>query len=188
MGRAKLPEARVEPRGVGGHLAQLKAQARESARVAGAAGVVVARVVGWTAFAGGAVALLVWLAPPPRNPQLDNLRNIQADIQRSQANLEQMRRSLETMQRLDHARLIESLGNYKPMPPYDVDQVYLRDPSAYKFPELRNAPQPTWQPPAWEPEPSTYSQPTATKAERADARARAAEAKRADRADKASSR
>jgi len=125
MGRAKLPQARIEPRGVDGHLAQLKAEARQHARVAGAVGAFLARVLGWTAFAGATVAVLVWLAPPPSNPRLDDLKRIQADFQRSQANMEQARRAMEQIQRANELRLMEEIRQVPPMPTYDVSQ--LRD-------------------------------------------------------------
>lgn len=94
MGRAKLPEARIEPRGVSGHVAQLKAEVRERARVAGAVGAFLAHVLGWTAFAGGTVAVLVWLAPPPRNPRLDEIRRLHDDFARTQAQLPAYRETI----------------------------------------------------------------------------------------------
>jgi hypothetical protein len=109
MGRAKLPEARIEPRGVEGHLARLRAEAREGTRVAGAIGLRVARILGWTAFAGGTLAMLVWLAPPRRNPQLDEIRRIQADFQRQQLNMEATRRALEVWQSQNNVRLSQDL-------------------------------------------------------------------------------
>jgi hypothetical protein len=116
MGRAKLPEARIEPRGVEGHLAKLRAEAREGTRVAGAIGVRVARVLGWTAFAAGAVAVLAWLAPPPHSPPLDEIRRIQADFQRQQLNMEATQRALEVWQSQESFRLSQDLQRVQAMP------------------------------------------------------------------------
>jgi hypothetical protein len=170
MGRAKLPEARIEPRGVDGHLARLKADARQHARAAGRVGVVVARVVGWTSFAASIVALLVWLAPPPRmGPQFDDLRRIQADVARSQANLEQARRAMEQWQHINQMRLTQDVPR--------LEQLQLLSPESLPY-----TPHDVPATPSWPPEPaSAYSQPSATKAERAEARAAAREHKRAER-------
>jgi hypothetical protein len=97
MGRVRLPKARIEPRGVEGHLAQLKAEARRHGRVARAAGVLLARIVGWTAFTAGTVAL----------PRLDEVPRIQADFQRYQLNLEASQRALE-LYRMNDARFLQN--------------------------------------------------------------------------------
>lgn len=142
MGRAKLPEARIEPRGVGGHLAQLKAEVREQARVAGAIGAFLARVIGWTAFAAGTVAVLVWLAPPPRNPRLDEIRRLQDDFARSQANIESARRAME---QLRHVNQVDLRQYQVHVPPYNPDLSTYRAPSSsgaptYDIGDLTNLP------------------------------------------------
>src|SRR5262245_52823280 len=151
MGRAKLPEARIEPRGVDGHLAQLKAEARQHARVAGAVGVFLARVVGWTAFAAGTVAVLVWLAPPPKNPRLDEIRRMQADFQRYQINIAETQRSLELMQQIDQERLMQNLRiENMQVPAYNASALAM---PSYDWKQTVGAL------PAWPPEPtSSYSQ------------------------------
>lgn len=121
MGRAHLPEARVEPRGVGGRLAQLEAQARHHARTARAIGVVVVQVIGWTAFVAATVALLAWLAPPPRSAQLDDIRRLQEDFARSQVQMEMARRAMERIQleqlQVERIQLNQRLVIEPPPPP-----------------------------------------------------------------------
>ncbi|HUQ07375.1 MAG TPA: hypothetical protein VM261_33010 [Kofleriaceae bacterium] len=171
MGRAKLPEARIEPRGVDGHLAQLKAEARQHARTAGKVGVVVARVVGWTTFTAGTVALLVWLAPPPKNARLDEVQRIQADFQRYQMNMLETQRALDQWQHASELRLFESTRAIQ-LPTFEA--IPARPLPSYDW--KRNA---DFTIPAF-PDPSTsYPLPSASKAERAEARAAAVEANRA---------
>lgn len=183
MERAKLPEARIEPRGVSGHVAQLKAEVRERARVAGAVGAFLARVVGWTAFAGGTVAVLVWLAPPPRSPRLDEIRRLQDDFARTQVNMEQARRAMEQMERVNQLRAIEGLQQYQvPVPARNADLGSLRPPTydigqyAGGYTDLSTIPDVA--------SPATLdssSHARAAKAERAAERVRAIEEKRATR-------
>lgn len=180
MGRAKLPEARVEPRGVGGHLARLRAHAREKSRAAARAGALIARVVGWSAFAAGTVAFLVWIAPPPRSANLDDIRRIQADFQRSQRNMIEAQRALEQLNRVDLNNL--NLNTYQltqPMPVYGAD-VYRPTPSY----DRGHPGQIDWSsmPDLASPTPAGASATSRdVKAERAADRVRAAEAKRAQR-------
>lgn len=121
MGRVQLPEARVEPRGLGGRLAQLEAQARQHGRTARAIGVVVVQVIGWTAFVAATVALLAWLAPPPRSAQLDDLRRLQEDFARSQVQMDMARRAMEQLQveqlRLERFQVNPRLDLEPPPPP-----------------------------------------------------------------------
>jgi hypothetical protein len=159
MGRVRLPKARIEPRGVEGHLAQLKAEARRHGRIARAAGVLLARIVGWTAFTAGTVALLVWLAPPPKSPRLDEVPRIQADFQRYQLNLEASQRALE-LYRMNDARFLQNTR---------ID-LHAYDFRPFDATAIRAASIPTFDGKA-----------PATKAERAAARAAAVEARRAQR-------
>jgi hypothetical protein len=175
MGRAKLPEARIEPRGVEGHLAKLRAEAREGTRVAGKIGVGIARILGWTAFAGGAVAILAMLAPPPRTPQLDEIRRIQADFQRQQLNLEATQRALDTWQSQQNLQLMQDLQRVQsmPVPTYPTDiGVYQPSPSY----DWSNA-----LPPLPETTPAPTTNARAAKEAHAAERAQAIEAKRAQR-------
>ncbi len=170
MGRAKLPEARIEPRGVDGHLAQLKAEARQHARVASKIGVVVARVVRWTSFGPGTVAVLVWLAPPPKNARLDEIQRIQADFQRYQMNIAETQRALDAWQRANEMSVFETTRLIQ-VPTFEATATTL---PSYDWSTSAGVTIPAL------PEPSTsYSLPSATKAERAAARAAAVGAKRA---------
>ena len=56
------------------------------------------QVLGWTAFVAATVALLAWLAPPPRSTQLDDIRRLQEDLARSQVQMEIARRAMERLQ------------------------------------------------------------------------------------------
>jgi hypothetical protein len=168
MGRANLPEARIEPRGVEGHLAKLRAEARQGSRVAGAIGVKIARALGWTAFAGGAVAVLAMITPPPRSPQLDELRRIQTDFQRQRLDIEATQRALQVWQTQQSFQLSPDLQNMRATPLPDV-RVY---PPA-------SVPDWTTLQPALEEPPATNVR--AAKEAHAAERAQAIEAKRAQR-------
>lgn len=170
MGRAKLPEARIAPRGVEGHLAKLRAEAREGTRVAGAIGVRVARILGWTAFAGGTVAVLAWLAPPPHSPQLDELRRIQTDVQRQQ----------QVWQSQESFRLSQDLLRAQAMPvptfPSDLG-IYRPSPTTYDWSSPLPPPVTVMAPAAA----TTTANAGAAKEAHAAQRAQAIEAKRAQR-------
>lgn len=117
MGRAPLPEARIEPRGVSGRLEQLGAEARQRARAAGRVGVLLARVLGATAAVACSIAMLVWLAPQPRSPQLDELERMQRDFHRSQQQMEQLRHNVEAMQRLHPPPMYQVQPGSSSLPP-----------------------------------------------------------------------